>query len=198
MVVQTLELAIACGLAGRARLGPALALLSAWVDDALDRAKQADAPYAPALASAIDVIWSEGLPEGFEVDQACAGVKACGLGAVEALLELCLGVATADGAWPREAVVMVRRIAGRVGLSPADTQARLDRHLLNSSVSPEGCDWESLTAMDSSWEPARLRKHLVAYFERWNARAPSAKTTAEQARIRSILEAVAKLRQKYA
>ena len=93
---------------------------------------------------------------------------------------------------------MVRRIAERVGLSSADTQALLDRHLLASSVNPEACDWESLTALDASWESARLRKHLVAYFERWNSRAPSARTTSEQARIRSILEAIAKLRQKYA
>jgi hypothetical protein len=33
---------------------------------------------------------------------------------------------------------------------------------------------------------------------KWNSRAPSARTTGEQARIRSILEAIAKLRQKYA
>jgi hypothetical protein len=107
-------------------------------------------------------------------------------------------MATADGSWPKEAVVMVRRIAKLVGLSSTDIQALLDRHLLASSVSPEGCDWESLTALDSSWEPARRHKHLVAYFDRWNARTASARTTAEQARIRSILEAIAKLRQKHA
>ena len=93
---------------------------------------------------------------------------------------------------------MVRRIAERVGLSSADAQALLDRHLLASSVNPEACDWESLTDMDPSWESSRRRKHLVAYFDRWNARTASARTTAEQARIRSILEAIAKLRQKHA
>ncbi len=93
---------------------------------------------------------------------------------------------------------MVRRIAKLVGFASGDVQALLDRHLLASSVSPEGCDWESLTAMESSWGPARRHKHLVSCFNRWSAKAASARTTAEQARIRSILEAIAKLRQKYA
>jgi hypothetical protein len=198
VAVQTMELAIACGLAGRRGLGPALKVLSPWVDDILNVVKQADAPYATAVTTAMDRLRSEGLPEGYKVDRACAGVKAYGSGTVDPTLELCLRMATADGSWPKEAVVMVRRIAKLVGLSSTDIQALLDRHLLASSVSPEGCDWESLTALDSSWEPARRHKHLVAYFDRWNARTASARTTAEQARIRSILEAIAKLRQKHA
>jgi hypothetical protein len=198
VAVQTMELAIVCGLAGRQSLGHALKVLSPWVDDILEAVKQEDAPYATALSSAMDRLWSEGLPEGYEVDRACGGVKACGAGTVDPALELCLRMATADGSWPKEAVIMVRRIAKLVGLDSGYVQALLDRHLLGSSVSPEGCDWESLTAMESSWDPARRHKHLVAYFNRWNARAASARTTTEQARIRSILEAIAKLRQKYA
>jgi hypothetical protein len=198
VAVQTMELAIACGLAGRRRLGPSLKVLSPWVDDILNAVKKEDAPYFEVLRSAMDHLWSEGLPEGYEIDQACAGVKAYGSGTVEPTLDLCLRMSTADGSWPKEAVVMVRRIAQLVGLSSADIQALLDRHLITSSVNLEACDWESLTAMDPSWESARLRKHLVAYFDRWNSRAPSARTTGEQARIRSILEAIAKLRQKYA
>lgn len=197
VAVQTMELAIACGLAGRRRLGLALKVLSPWVDDILNEAKKDAAPYFEFLRSAMDYLWSEGLPEDYEIEQACAGVKACGSGTIEPTLELCLRMATADGSWPKEAVFIVRRIANLVGLSPADIQTLLDRHLLASSVNPEGCDWESLTAMDPSWEPARLRKHLVSYFERWNSRAPSARTTSEQARIRTILDAIAKLRQKY-
>lgn len=197
-VVMTMELALACGLAGRQRLGPALDVLSSWMGGALDVAKQEKDSYFTALRTALDHLLSEGLPEGYEIDNGCAMIKACGAACVDSALELCLLMATADGCWPRESVLMVRRICELMGFSPADAQARLDRHLLTSSISPEACDWESLTAMDRSWEPARLRKHLIAYFERWNARAPSAKTTAEQARIRSILEAVAKLRQKYA
>jgi hypothetical protein len=198
VAVQTMELAIACGLAGRRRLGPALKVLSPWVDDILNAVKKEDAPYFEVLRSAMDRLWSEGLPEGYEIDRACGGVIAFGSGTVNPALELCLQMATADGSWPKEAVIMVRRVAQLLGLSSADIQALLDRHLLVSSVSPEACDWESLTAMDSAWEPARRRKHLVAYFDRWNSRAPSARTTGEQARIRSILEAVAKLRQKCA
>ena len=197
VAVQTMELAIACGLAGRRSLGPALKVLSPWVDDILNVVKQEHAPYATVLTTAMDCLWSEGLPAGYKVDRACGGVKAYGSGTVDPTLDLCLRMATADGSWPREAVVMVRRIAQLVGLSSTDIQALLDRHLLASSVSPEGCDWESLTALDSSWEPARRHKHLVAYFDRWNARTASARTTAEQARIRSILEAIAKLRQKH-
>ena len=198
VAVQTMELAIACGLAGRRRLGPALKVLSPWMGDIVDVVKQEGASYTAALISAMDHLWSEGLPEDYEIERACAGVKAYGLGTIEPTLELCLRMATADGSWPKEAVSMVRRISERVGLSSADTQALLDRHLLTSSVNPEACDWESLTDMDPSWESSRLRKHLVTYFERWNSRAPSARTTGEQARIRSILEAIAKLRQKYA
>ncbi len=198
VAVQTMELAMACGSAGRRSLGPALKVLSPWTDDILKVVKQEDAPYVAALTAAMDRLWSEGLPEGYEIDRACAGVIAFGSGTVNPALELCLQMATADGSWPKEAVIMVRRVAQLLGLSSADIQALLDRHLLVSSVSPEACDWESLTAMDSAWEPARRRKHLVAYFDRWNSRAPSARTTGEQARIRSILEAVAKLRQKYA
>jgi hypothetical protein len=198
VAVQTMELAIACGLAGRRRLGPALKVLSPWVDEVLNAAKKDAAPYIEFLRSAMDLLWSEGLPEDYEIERACAGVKAYGSGTIAPTLDLCLRMATADGSWPKEAVSMVRRIAERVGLSSTDIQALLDRHLLTSSVNPEACEWESLTDMDPSWESARLRKHLVAYFERWNSRAPSARTTGEQARIRSILEAIAKLRQKYA
>lgn len=198
VAVQTMELAIACGLAGRRRLGPALKVLSPWMGDIVDVVKQEGASYVAALISAMDHLWSEGLPEDYEIERACAGVKAYGSGTIEPTLELCLRMATADGSWPKEAVFMVRRIAKLVGLSSTDIQALLDRHLLTSSVNPEACDWESLTDMEPSWESARLRKHLVTYFERWNSRAPSARTTGEQARIRSILEAIAKLRQKYA
>jgi hypothetical protein len=51
--------------------------------------------------------------------------------------------------------------------------------------------------IDAAWDKERIRKHLAEQFMKWNARAPSAKTVEDQARIRSMLEAIAKLKKKY-
>lgn len=197
-LIQSLELAMACALAGRTRLGPALKLLGTWVDRALYDAKEAKAPYYEDLREAFDHLWSEGLPEGYVVDVACVVLAAARRATVDDALELCVQASTADDRWPREAVVLIRRIAKLIGLSSAEIQALIDRHLLASSVSLDGCDWESLTDMNPSWDSSKIRRHLAVQFDRWNSRAPSVRTTAEQARLRSILEAIAMLRQKYA
>jgi hypothetical protein len=198
VAVCTMELAIACGLAGRSRLGPALKVLSPWVDLVLNAVKQEDASRFPALRDALDHLWSEGLPEDYGVEKACALIAVSGRNAVDEAMELCLHMSTADEAWPMPAIQLLRRIAGLMGLSTSECQAMLDRHLLGSTVRTEACDWESLVGLNPSLDRQGIRKHLAAQFDRWNSRAPSARTTAEQARIRTILETIAKLKQKYA
>jgi hypothetical protein len=198
VAVCKMELAIACGLAGRSRLGPALEVLSSWVDQVLDLAKQDDASRFPALRDALDHLWSEGLPEDYGVEKACASIAASGRRAVDDAMELCLRMSTADEAWPMPAVQLLRRIAALMGLSTSECQAMFDRHLLGSTVRAEACDWESVVGLNPALEPQEIRKHLAAQFDRWNSRAPNARTTTEQARIRTILETIAKLKQKYA
>ncbi len=198
VAVCTMELAIACGLAGRSRLGPAHKVLSPWTGEVLDAVKLEDASRFPALRDALDNLWSEGLPEDYGVEKACALIAASGRSAVDEAMELCLRMSTADEAWPMPAIQLLRRIAGLMGLSTSECQAMLDRHLLGSTVRTEACDWESLVGLNPSLDRQGIRKHLAAQFDRWNSRAPSARTTAEQARIRTILETIAKLKQKYA
>ena len=198
VAVCTMELAIACGLAGRSRLGPALKVLSPWTGEVLNAVKQEDAARFPALRDAMDHLWSEGLPDDYGVEKACALIAASGRIAVDEAMELCLRMSTADEAWPMAAIQLLRRIAGLMGLSTSECQAMLDRHLLGSTVRIETCDWESLVGLNPSLDHEGIRKHLAAQFDRWNSRAPSARTTIEQARIRTILETIAKLKQKYA
>ena len=195
--LQRLELAMACGLAGRRKLGLALKLLGPWIDEVLDEAKSRQAPYYDELLLAFDHLWSEELGEGYEVEKACLAIAASGRSSVDETLGCCLLMATADGSWPREAVRLIRTIGGLMGLSAAEVQSRLDRHLLGETLELDRCDWESLMGLDPAWGASRLRKHLGVRFDHWNSRAPSAHTTSEQARIRTILDAIAKLRQKY-
>jgi hypothetical protein len=56
---------------------------------------------------------------------------------------------------------------------------------------------EGLVGVDPTWDREKIRRHLADQFMKWNARAPNAKTTNDQTRIRSMLDAIAKLKKKY-
>jgi hypothetical protein len=55
-----------------------------------------------------------------------------------------------------------------------------------------------LVGIDPSWDKEQIRNHLAERFMKWNSLSPSAKTTEDQARTRAMLDAIAKLKKKYA
>jgi len=91
----------------------------------------------------------------------------------------------------------VRAIAAGLGLDYDKLQALMDKQFVKSGLSVGQDNLEALVGIDAAWDKERIRKHLADQFMKWNARAPSAKTVEDQARIRSMLEAIAKLKKKY-
>jgi hypothetical protein len=77
-------------------------------------------------------------------------------------------------------------------------QALFDKQFANSGIVVSPDNLEAIVGVDPSWDKGRILKHLSEQFMKWNSRAPSARTVEEQARTRAMLDAIAKLRQKYA
>ena len=116
----------------------------------------------------------------------------------QSALSLCVEVIAADGELHQTELKTVRAIATSLGLDYDKLQVLMDKQFVKSGISVAQDNLEALVGIDPAWDKERIRKHLADQFMKWNSRAPSAKTVEDQSRIRAMLEAIAKLKKKYA
>lgn len=197
-MVSTIELALACACADGTVDQRELRVIHRWMTAALaERSDDAPAELAKLKAGFNDAM-KTGVRGGADVRSICAKIHKLSLTSVsQSALTLCVDVIAADGELHAEELKTVRAIARDLGLDYDRLQSLLDKQFVNSGVTSAQENLEAIVGIDSSWDKERIRKHLAEQFMKWNSRAPAAKTVEDQVRIRSMLDAIARLKKKY-
>lgn len=197
-MVATVELALACACADGVVDQRELRVVHRWMTAALaERSDDSPAELAKLKAGLNDAM-KMGVRGGADVRSLCAKIQKLSLPSVsQSALTLCVDVIAADGELHADELKTVRAIARDLGLDYDKLQSLLDKQFVNASVSSAQENLEAIVGIDASWDRERIRKHLAEQFMKWNSRAPAAKSVEDQARIRSMLDAIARLKKKY-
>jgi hypothetical protein len=113
-------------------------------------------------------------------------------------LALCVRVIASDGVLHEKEMRLIEKIADLLEIDRSIMRSIFDKQFAHSGIVASPDNLEAIVGIDPSWDKEQIRKHLAQQFMKWNSRAPNAKTVEDQARIRAMLDAIAKLRQKYA
>ncbi len=121
--------------------------------------------------------------------------------AVNDALELSSIVMAADGVIAESEMAMLRSFAKELGVNMEDLQNIADKHVggakTGATDKSEVSD-ESLIGIDPKAEKTAIKKALVDAFGKYNARLQTEKDPARRAYFQDMLNAVARLRKKYA
>jgi len=198
-MVATVELALACACADGTVDQRELRVVHRWMTASLsERSDDSPAELAKLKAGFNDAMKS-GVRGRADVRALCAKILKLSLPSLnQSALALCVDVIAADGELHADELKTVRAIARDLGLDYDKLQALIDKQFVNSSVSSAQENLEAIVGIDPSWDKERIRKHLAEQFMKWNSRAPAAKSVEDQSRIRSMLDAIARLKKKYA
>ena len=197
-MVATVELALACACADGTVDQRELRVVHRWMTAALsERSDDSPAELAKLKAGFNDAM-KMGVRGGADVRSICAKIQKLSLPSVsQSALTLCVDVIAADGELHADELKTVRAIARDLGLDYDKLQSLIDKQFVNANVSSAQENLEAIVGIDPSWDKERIRKHLADQFMKWNSRAPAAKSVEDQARIRSMLDAIARLKKKY-
>lgn len=197
-MVATVELALACACADGTVDQRELRVVHRWMTAALAE-RSDDAPDALAkLKAGFNDAMKAGVRGGADVRSLCAKIHRLSLPSVsQSALTLCVDVIAADGELHADELKTVRVIARDLGLDYDKLQSLIDKQFVNSNVTSAQENLEAIVGIDPSWDKERIRKHLADQFMKWNSRAPAAKSVEDQSRIRSMLDAIARLKKKY-
>lgn len=192
------EVALACAHADGSMDERELKAVSRWMRATLSQIDEDDKEEVEKTRAALNTAFKKGSAGQVRMETACLALKACKLPAMnQQALALCVEVIAADGVLHDNELASVRKIAASLELDYARLQTLMDKQFIQAGITVAADNLEALVGVDPSWDKEKIRKHLSEQFQKWNARAPNAKTTEDQARIRSILDAIAKLRKKY-
>ncbi len=121
--------------------------------------------------------------------------------AVNDALELSSIVMAADGVIAESEMAMLRSFAKELGVNMEDLQNIADKHVggakTGATDKSEVSD-ESLIGIDPKAEKTAIKKALIDAFGKYNARLQTEKDPARRAYFQDMLNAVARLRKKYA
>ncbi len=192
------ELAMACAQADGSLDQLELKAINRWMRTTLSQMDEDDEAEVEQTRDALNAAFKKGSANQLDLMAACKSLKACKMPAMnQQALSLCVEVIAADGVLHDKELASVRKIASALGIDYDRLQALMDKQFVQAGITVATDNLEALVGVDPAWDKEKIRKHLSDQFQKWNARAPNAKTTADQARIRSILDAIAKLKKKY-
>jgi tellurite resistance protein len=121
--------------------------------------------------------------------------------AVNDALELSSIVMAADGVIAETEMAMLRSFAKELGVNLEDLQNIADKHVAGAKATTtdksEVTD-ESLIGIDPKADKAVIKRALIEAFGKYNARLQTEKEPARRAYFQDMLNAVARLRKKYA
>jgi hypothetical protein len=121
--------------------------------------------------------------------------------AVNDALELSSIVMAADGVIAESEMAMLRSFAKELGVNMEDLQNIADKHVggaKSSATDKSEVSDESLIGIDPKAEKTAIKKALIDAFGKYNARLQTEKDPARRAYFQDMLNAVARLRKKYA
>ena len=198
-MVASVELALACACVDGSVDQRELRVVNRWMPAAVAERSDDSAEEQAKFKSELNAAMRAGVLGGADITAISGRLRKLALpGVSQAALSLCVDVIAADGELHPKELESVRGIARGLGLDYDHLQAMLDRQFVNATVTSANENLEAIVGIDPSWDKERIRKHLSEQFMKWNGRAPAAKTVEDQSRIRLMLEAIAKLRKKYA
>lgn len=169
-----------------------------WVEQSSCMVARSGADSEARFRSALMKVMSSPARATFTLESAVFALHSYAEGQRMEALALCVRVIASDGVLHEKEMRLVEKLADLLQIDRSIMQTLFDKQFANSGIVVSPDNLEAIVGVDPSWDKGRILKHLSEQFMKWNSRAPSARTTGEQARIRSILEAIAKLRQKYA
>jgi len=195
---RIVELAMACATADGNTDIREKKTIQDWVEQSSCMVARSGADSEARFRSALMRVISSPARDTFTLESAVFALHSFAEGQRMEALALCVRVIASDGVLHEKEMRLVEKLADLLQIDRSIMQTLFDKQFANSGIVVSPDNLEAIVGIDPSWDKDRILKHLSEQFMKWNSRAPSARTTGEQARIRSILEAIAKLRQKYA
>ena len=195
---RIVELALACATADGNTDIREKKTIHDWVEQSSCMVARSGADSEARFRSALMKVMSSPARDTFTLESAVFALHSYAEGQRMEALALCVRVIASDGVLHEKEMRLVEKLSDLLQIDRSIMQTLIDKQFANSGIVVSPDNLEAIVGIDPSWDKGRILKHLSEQFMKWNSRAPSARTTGEQARIRSILEAIAKLRQKYA
>lgn len=178
------------------------AAIKSWLKERVDRLDDDEQAEAKAkLNAAMRDAAADASSGSLDVATATRNLKASPVrNATYDALELCTIIMSADGVIDSEEMRLLRKIGDNLGISEQDIQGLTDKHTPEAVTSSGegGLTDELLVGLDAKMPPTEIRKKLRETFARYNGLLTTERDPAKRQRYQECIEAVARLRKKYA
>jgi hypothetical protein len=195
---RIVELAMACAAADGVSDAREKEVIQEWIENWAQRMEEEGLECVSRFRGALLAILSSPIRSSFTQELAAVALIEHAEGKRMEALALCVRVISVDGVLHDKEMKMIERLSELLVIDRTIMRSLFDKQFASSGIIVSPDNLEALVGIDPSWDKERIREHLSERFMKWNSMAPSAKTTEDQARIRAMLDAIAKLKHKYA
>lgn len=195
---RIVELAMACAAADGVSDAREKEVIQEWIENWAQRMEEEGLECVSRFRGALLAILSSPIRSSFTQELAAFALFEHAEGKRMEALALCVRVISVDGVLHDKEMKMIERLSELLVIDRTIMRSLFDKQFASSGIIVSPDNLEALVGIDPSWDKERIREHLSERFMKWNSMAPSAKTTEDQARIRAMLDAIAKLKHKYA
>ena len=104
----------------------------------------------------------------------------------------------ADGEADKEELKQIEKISKLIGIDYNEISKMKDQRLIKldpSTASAEGL--EEKLGIDPSWNKAKIKKHIISLYGKWNGRLNSLPEGVERENAQKMLDLIAEARKKY-
>ena len=177
--------------------------ISDWLRNKLEMFDDETKPKARSqLNAALKTSFDKGAAGSLSIAESLAKLKASKVkNAVNDALELSSIVIAADGVIAESEMAMLRSFAKELGVNLEELQNIADKHVAGAKATTtdksEVSD-ESLIGLDPKADKLAIKKALIDAFGKYNSRLQTEKDPARRVYFQDMLNAVARLRKKYA
>ncbi len=176
--------------------------IKAWLKERVDRLDDDEQAGAKAkLNAAMSAAVNEAAARTLDVTTAARSLKASPIrNATYDALELCTIIMSADGIIDPAEMRLLREIGDKLGIPAEDIQGLTDKHTPEATTSSGGGELadELLVGLDAQLPPEEIKRKLREIFARYNSLLTTERDQAKRLRYQECIEAVARLRKKYA
>ena len=195
---RIVELAMACAAADGVSDAREKEVIQEWIENWAQRMEEEGLECVSRFRGALLAILSSPIRSSFTQELAAVALIEHAEGKRMEALALCVRVISVDGVLHDKEMKMIEHLSELLVIDRTIMRSLFDKQFASSGIIVRPDNLEALVGIDPSWDKERIRQHLAERFMKWNSLSPSAKTTEDQARTRAMLDAIAKLRQKYA
>jgi hypothetical protein len=195
---RIVELAMACAAADGVSDAREKEVIQEWIENWAQRMEVEGLECVSRFRGALLAILSSPIRSSFTQELAAVALIEHAEGKRMEALALCVRVISVDGVLHDKEMKMIEHLSELLVIDHTIMRSLFDKQFASSGIIVSPDNLEALVGIDPSWDKARIRQHLAERFMKWNSMAPSAKTTEDQSRIRAMLDAIAKLKHKYA